>query len=91
MQFHVKDPGAALDYSINWGGGYLQAGETLSSSSWLVSPNELTLSGAGILAGLATVTVSGGVVGRIYQLSNRVTTSQGRTDERSITIRVEQR
>lgn len=91
MQLHVKDPGATLDYSINWGSGYLQSGETLSSSSWTAFPGELTLSGASNTASIATVSVAGGTAGQLYQLTNRITTSQGRTDERSLTLRVEQR
>jgi len=91
MQAYVKDPGATLDYSINWGGGYLQSGESLSSSIWTIFPTDMTQSSASNTASTASITVSGGSAGQIYQLSNRITTSQGRTDERSITIRVEQR
>ncbi len=91
MSVYVKDPAAVLDYSINWGGGYLQSGETLSSSIWTIFPADMTQSGAGNTASTASITVSGGVAGQLYQLTNRISTSQGRTDERSITIRVEQR
>lgn len=91
MQFYVKDPGAVLDYAINWAGGYLQSGETLASSVWTIFPGDMTQNSAGSAAGVASITVSGGVAGQIYQLTNRITTSQGRTDERSITVRVEQR
>ena len=91
MSFYLKDPGAVLDYSINWGAGYLQGGETLSSSIWTISPNDMTQNSASNTTTIASVTVTGGVGGQLYQLTNRVTTSQGRTDERSITVRVEHR
>jgi hypothetical protein len=91
MQLYIKDPGAVLDYSINWGGGYLQGGETLMTSIWTIFPSDMTQSAASNTTTTATVTVSGGAAGQIYQLTNRVTTSQGRTDERSITLRVEHR
>lgn len=91
MQVHVKDPEAILDYAVNWAGGYLQSGETLLSSSWTIFPSDIAQVTASNTATAATITVSGGVVGRLYQLSNRITTSQGRTDERSIIVRVEQR
>ena len=91
MQLYVKDPGASLDYSIDWGGGYLGAGETITTSSWVAFPADMTISGAGNTTTLATITASGGVTGRIYQLTNRIITSGGRTDERSIAVRVEQR
>jgi hypothetical protein len=40
---------------------------------------------------MATVQAGGGVAGRLYRLANRVITQSGRTDERSIMLRVEQR
>jgi len=91
MQVYVKDPGAVLDYSIDWGAGYLQSGETLSSSIWTIFPADMTQNSASNAAGVTSITVSGGAVGQIYQLTNRITTSQERTDERSITVRVEHR
>lgn len=91
MQFMIKDPEAILDYSINWNAGYLQAGEIIGGSSWTISPAGMTQTSAGNTASVATITVSGGTAGQIYQLTNHITTSQGRTDERSITVRVEHR
>ena len=35
--------------------------------------------------------LSGGIVGRVYRLTNRVTLSDGQVDERSVTMRVEER
>lgn len=35
--------------------------------------------------------LAGGIVGRLYRLTNRVTLSDGQMDERSVTIRVEER
>ena len=37
------------------------------------------------------VTLSGGVPGHVYSIVNRVTLSDGRSDDRSITLRVEER
>lgn len=91
MQVFLKDPGAALDYTVDWGQGYLQSGETVSTSIWSIFPSDMTQSAASNTASAATITVQGGTSGQIYQLTNRITTSQGRTDERSISVRVEQR
>lgn len=91
MQFHIKDPDAVLDYSVNWNAGYLQSGESLASSSWTIFPAGMTQTSAANTAGMAVITVSGGAAGQIYQLTNHITTSLGRTDERSITVRVENR
>ena len=39
----------------------------------------------------SSVRLNGGVAGRIYRLTNRVTLSDGQVDERSVTMRVEER
>lgn len=39
----------------------------------------------------ATVWLSGGTAGHIYTVTNRITAAVGRTDERSITLRVQDR
>lgn len=91
MQVFLKDPGAVLDYTVDWGQGYLQSGETVSTSIWSIFPSDMTQSAASNTASACTIKVQGGTSGQIYQLTNRITTSQGRTDERSISVRVEQR
>jgi hypothetical protein len=94
MSFLLKDPGAVLDYSIDWGAEYLAAGELLASSEWSASPQEadgVMIAGSDFDASSSKVTASGGVPGRIYRLINRVRTDAGRVDERSIVIRVENR
>ena len=91
MDLFLKDPDASLDYSIDWGNGYLQSGETLATSTWTIFPSDMTEVVSGNTPNTATITVSGGVAGRIYQLTNRIGTSDGRTDERSVTIRVANR
>lgn len=93
MSFLLKDPEAALDYAVDWGAEYL-SGDALVTSSWSVSPVE---EGGAVIAGssfdllIATVQVAGGVAGRIYRLTNHVTTASGREDSRSIMLRVEKR
>jgi len=93
MTYLLKDPGASLDYVVDWGSDYL-AGDVLASSSWSVSPDEpggasIEASQADLL--IAGVTVGGGVAGRIYRLINHIVTASGRADSRSIMLRVEKR
>lgn len=93
MTYLLKDPGATLDYAIDWGTDYL-VGDVLQSSSWSVSPVEP--GGAAIDSSesnelIAMVTVSGGIAGRIYRLINQVVTASGRVDSRSIVVRMEKR
>lgn len=94
----LKDPGAVLDYSVDWaGGGYLGQvpdQRSVMGSSWTVEPVEaggLTVSSQSLASNIATCIISGGIVGHIYTLTNRATISDGTTDERSILIRIEER
>jgi hypothetical protein len=94
MTLLLKDPEAVLDYAIDWGAQYLGDGDLLASSDWSVSPDEPD--GVAIVGGsfddrISTVQAGGGIAGRIYRLANRVVTQSGRTDERSIMLRVEKR
>jgi hypothetical protein len=91
-----KDPNAIIDYDIDWNpvvegrNPYLQDDETISTSTWLITEGDdgaLILSSASILDGTRTkVFTSGGTVGAIYRITNRIVTSLGRTDDRSIRL-----
>lgn len=94
MSFLMKDPGAVLDYSIDWRAEYLAASELLASSDWSAVPQEtdgVAVVGSDFDASTSTVTLSGGIAGRIYRVVNRIATDAGRIDERSIVVRVESR
>lgn len=93
MTLVLKDPEAALDYSIDWGSEYLGA-DGLAASGWSVDPDEapgLNIVSSSFGPLIATVEASGGVPGRLYRLTNQVTTAGGREDRRSIMVRVEKR
>jgi hypothetical protein len=51
----------------------------------------LTLAGARLAGGRAAITLSGGAGGSVYRVSNRVTLSDGSSDERTLVVRVEER
>jgi hypothetical protein len=93
MSNYLKSPGGQLDYSIDWAAGYLDT-QSIANSFWTITPVE-----AGGLAVLAdtrsaarvTATLTGGLDGHIYAVSNRAIFSDGRIDERSISVRVEKR
>lgn len=93
MSLYLKDPQARIDYAIDWGEAYLD-GQIIADSEWAVTPDE----DGGAIVEVASfdlrrtaATVSGGVPGRLYRIGNRVTLSDGRSDERSLTVRVEER
>lgn len=87
-QQFTKDPNATLDYSIDW--SKWLADDTILSSAWTV-PAGLTQVSASNTTTIATVWLSGGTASQSYTVTNRITTAGGRTDERSIIIRIEER
>ncbi len=92
----LKDPNTTLDYVIDWSVSYLLSTEQITASSWFILPqgqsNDLAVDTIPPpISGVTTVFVTGGIAGKLYQLTNRITTDQGRTDEKSITIRVEEK
>lgn len=93
MSLMLKDAGATVDYAVDWASLYLGTG-SIAASSWQASPVEdggLAVLADAVEAGVALVTVTGGIAGHVYRLTNRVTLVGGRSDERTLTIRVEAR
>lgn len=87
----IKDPSASLDYGFDWlVRAWLAAGETIVTSVWTV-PAGLSMITSGLSGGKSVVWLAGGVVGVTYTVTNTITTSAGRTDERSIQIQVLER
>ncbi len=84
----LKDPDATLPYRFDWSAWL--AGAQITSSQWIV-PAGLTAVAEQITGDITVVTVAGGTAGEIYRLTNRVTTDDGRTDDRSLTLRVVER
>lgn len=87
-----KDPGATLDYSIDWS-SWLPSGDTIDTATWTATTG-LTVESSpapSLAAGVATVWLSGGTAGTRYTATCQVTTTAGRIDERSIAIVVKDR
>lgn len=80
--FAIKDPDAILDYGIDWT-NWLTGTDTLVTSTWS-APTGLTIVTTTITAGTALAYISGGTIGEVYDVSNKITTAQARTEERSI-------
>lgn len=84
----MKAPTAELDWPITY---TLADGETISSSTWAVSPTgELAIKvGSDTISGLTTsAIVTGGTLGKVYEVTNTILTNQSRTDVRTITFRI---
>ena len=82
---HSKDPNAILDYSIDW--SLWLDGDTIDTSVWTVAAG-ITNAADSSTTTTATIWLSGGTAGTSYTVSNRITTADGRTEDRSMTISV---
>jgi hypothetical protein len=93
MTMVVKDPDSRIDFEFDWAVAYPD-GQAVTASVWTVAPGEaggVAVAGAAHDLTRATATLAGGVAGRVYRVTNRVTLSDGQIDERSMTVRVEER
>jgi hypothetical protein len=92
MSFYLKDPLARVDYAINWS-PYVD-GQTIEESLWSVTLDEedgVAAEETSFEPVRTAARLTGGVAGHSYTVSNQVTFSDGTTDLRSITLRVEVR
>ena len=88
MESIVKDPDAILDYGFDW--SEWLGTDTITASSWAV-PAGLTEVADGNSTTTTVVWLSGGTAGASYTCTNTITTSEGRTDERSLVVMVRER
>ena len=83
-----KDPDALLDFQVDWA-AWLSEGDTIASSTWDV-PDGLVEESSSATTTTATVWLSGGTAGSTYKIANRITTTDGRIDDRTLYIMVEE-
>ena len=90
MTMPSKDSSAVLDYVFDWGATWHATGETITGTPVVTTPTGITSGTPATTNTTTTVTVwlSGGTVGQTYTVGCRITTSAGRTDERSLTVTV---
>lgn len=86
---YLKDPDATLDYVIDWS-SWLATGDTIADSEFIAATG-ITVDSDTNDTTTATVWLSGGTVGESYEITNRITTADGRTDDRTIRIEVVER
>lgn len=82
---YVKDPDEVLDYGFDWFAWL--AGDTITASTWVV-PAGLTKTSDTHDGTSTTVWLSAGADGSVYSVVNRIVTSDGRTAERVLRIRM---
>ena len=84
----TKDPDAVLDYVIDWS-AWLGV-DTISTSTWTVAAGITKVVDTKTTT-TATIWLSGGTAGTSYTVADKIVTAGGRTDERTLTIVVEQK
>lgn len=88
MRTFSKDPNAVLDYVMDW--ARWLGTDTIVASVWVV-PTGLVKTSDSHTDTQAKVWLSGGVKGRTFTVTNRITTAAGRTDDRSFLLEVNER
>jgi hypothetical protein len=84
----AKDPDSLIDYQIDWT-AWLD-GDTIATSAWMATAG-ITIDSDTNTNTVATVWLSGGTLGERYEVTNRIVTTAGREDERSLFVRIEAR
>jgi hypothetical protein len=97
LQNPLKDPSAVLDYVFDWT-EWLATGETIAVDSetgkkliTITADTGITVDSSTEDDGKVTVWLSGGTAGTTYRVECLITTTAGRTDERSLWITVQER
>ena len=86
LQNPLKDPSAVLDYVFDWT-EWLATVETITDHT-ITADTGITVDSSSEYAGKVTVWLSGGTAGINYKVACKITTTAGRTDERTLWIRV---
>jgi hypothetical protein len=94
-----KDPNAKKDWLVDWT-LFLQSGEEIATSSWVIDTNPDALEPTTLVISIApfepsktttttTVWLEAGTVNKVYRVRNRITTSDGRIDDQSMDVVIE--
>jgi hypothetical protein len=86
LNWPPKDPDEILDYQIDWA-DRLGVGDTIQTSTWTV-PAGITGSLQSAAAQNVTIWLSGGTVGKTYQIHNRIISTGGRTMDQTVGIAI---
>jgi hypothetical protein len=86
LQNPLKDPSAVLDFVFDWT-EWLATGETITDHT-ITADTGITVDSSTESDGKVTVWLSGGTAGVNYKVACLVETSAGRTDERTLWIKV---
>jgi len=85
----TKDPNAILTYGFDYT-DWLDTGDALATSVWTV-PVGITDVSEAASPTITSVKVSGGTLGKSYEIVNDITTTKGLTERRRIVIEIQKR
>jgi hypothetical protein len=89
MSSYLHDPQAKLDYGFDWS-DWLRDGEIIITSTWAIATG-LTKISDSFSTSATTIWIKDGVAGESQVITNHITTSAGREDDRSHTLKVKDR
>ena len=86
----IKDPNSIMDRGFDWS-DWLPITDSIIDSEWINPSSDIVI----ILDSFDTISTlawfSGGVIGSTYRVTNRITTLEGRTEDRTLAIIVKER
>jgi len=97
MVWAAKDPDSKLDFVINWLTWLtvkdpitgLYSVDTISASEWVDLDTDLTEIDDSFTDSTTTIWLTGGVIGKTYYVTNRITTAAGRIQDRTVELECE--
>lgn len=88
LRWSAKDPADVLDYAIDWSAVLAElGGDSIASTTWSV-PAGLVGGAEGVAGDVRTKFISGGTADTTYAVGCRITTTGGRTIERTVRLDV---
>ena len=82
-----KDPDEVLDYRVRWTDA-LQDGETILTSTFIMAEGTVTKNSEAIDGTETVLWLSGGTLGELCLITNRITTSMGRSYDETMRLRI---
>lgn len=85
-----KDDDADLDYTSDWT-NWLIGADTIIAAAWTIPPDLISSNPNTFNTVTATCWLKGGTIGTTYTVSCKITTANGRVDERSFRVKIKER
>ena len=86
LKWDAKDPDEVLDYLLDWS-ARIPNGDAIATSTWTV-PSGITKDSDSHTETTTTIWLSGGTLDETYALTNRITTTGGRTMDQTVSIKI---